>query len=407
MVSIAPPSVSESRTLNRRLMPLYAAAFFQSFVLFYAVEKLFMRSLGFGDAGIGFMVSVYSLVMLAVDAPSGILADRWSRKGVLVLASIALSLSALVGALSTGLVSYLVAAIFWGIFYACYSGMYDSIVYDVLAEEGVSRQKFARYFGKVQAVDSLALIISGLLGAMVAAQFSLRTSYWLSIPAGLAAIACLLMFREPKVHKAHAYTSITNQLRVTFGMVIQHKPLRGIVITLVLRSMLMYLVFEFAQLWLIALKTPTSYYGLAGAVLWASIGVGGLLAHRLPHNPVRTLRVVLPAIIAGACGLVFVHNAAVAVASQFVVNTCAVVISVVFTAMLHDGVSSHIRAGVASATSSIGRLCIIPAALIFGYLSEHSSVFAAGYLFLGLAVAISLTALVSTRHQPKQPATSH
>ncbi len=45
------------RLISRRLLPLYVAAFLQGFVLWYAVEKLFMRSIGFDDAGIGLMIN--------------------------------------------------------------------------------------------------------------------------------------------------------------------------------------------------------------------------------------------------------------------------------------------------------------------------------------------------------------
>ena len=44
--------------LNRRLIPLYIAVFFQGFVLWYTVEKLFMRIIGFGDAAIGGTIAV-------------------------------------------------------------------------------------------------------------------------------------------------------------------------------------------------------------------------------------------------------------------------------------------------------------------------------------------------------------
>jgi MFS family permease len=77
-------------TLNKRLFPLYIAAFFHGFVLWYAIEKLFMRQIGFDDAGIGVMVAAYCALMVIAETPTGILADRWSRKGVLVLARLAL-----------------------------------------------------------------------------------------------------------------------------------------------------------------------------------------------------------------------------------------------------------------------------------------------------------------------------
>src|SRR5262245_34134915 len=86
--------------LRRRLAPLYAATFLQNLALWVPVEKLFMTSIGFNAASIGAMAAVYAVVVPVLEVPSGVLADRWSRRGVLVLASIAGVLSVLVGGIS-------------------------------------------------------------------------------------------------------------------------------------------------------------------------------------------------------------------------------------------------------------------------------------------------------------------
>ena len=46
------------------------------------------------------MAAAYAAVVPILEVPSGILADRWSRRGVLMAASAALALSALIGGLS-------------------------------------------------------------------------------------------------------------------------------------------------------------------------------------------------------------------------------------------------------------------------------------------------------------------
>ena len=71
--------------LRRRLAPLYAAVFLQGLVLWVPIEKLFMTSIGFDAAGVGLMAAVYAAVVPFFELPSGILADRWSRRGVLIL----------------------------------------------------------------------------------------------------------------------------------------------------------------------------------------------------------------------------------------------------------------------------------------------------------------------------------
>src|SRR3546814_15678623 len=94
------------------------------------LEKLFMLDIGFNTASIGIMVAVMSVVMLAVETPSGILADRWSRKGVMILGAISLLVSGIIGALSFNEPVYILSTVFWGIYAALYSGTYDSVIYD-------------------------------------------------------------------------------------------------------------------------------------------------------------------------------------------------------------------------------------------------------------------------------------
>ena len=86
--------------LRRRLRPLHAAVFLQGFMLWVPVEKLFMTEIGFDAAAVGVMAAAYSALVPLLELPSGILADRWSRRGVLILSSVAIALGALLGGLS-------------------------------------------------------------------------------------------------------------------------------------------------------------------------------------------------------------------------------------------------------------------------------------------------------------------
>jgi MFS family permease len=123
----------DRQLLRRRLRPLYAAVFLQNLALWVPIEKLFMTSIGFNPASIGAMAAVYAVVVLEV--PSGVLADRWSRRGVLVLASIAAIISVLIGGLSQSVAVYMVSAAFLGVFFALQSGTLESVVYDTVLEE--------------------------------------------------------------------------------------------------------------------------------------------------------------------------------------------------------------------------------------------------------------------------------
>ena len=189
-------------SVGRRLRPLYATGFIHSFVLWYSVEKLFMRSVGLNDYLITVATLVYIVVMMTANIPLGVLADRWSRKGVLYLATCALVGSSVVCGLSHGLAWYATGISVWGLFYAAYAGIYDSAVYDVVLEETGSAGAFERCYGRVQMFEATAFIASALASAVVARYASLRAEYFLTVPVTCCAFLTLSRFREPRLHRA-------------------------------------------------------------------------------------------------------------------------------------------------------------------------------------------------------------
>src|SRR5918999_4283690 len=95
--------------LGRRLAPIYLASFVGGLALWVPIEKLFMTEIGFTSATVGVMAAVYAVVVPILELPSGVLADRWSRRGVLMLACLAAIASVVIGGLSQSVPVYMVA----------------------------------------------------------------------------------------------------------------------------------------------------------------------------------------------------------------------------------------------------------------------------------------------------------
>ncbi|MDN5860515.1 MAG: MFS transporter, partial [Pseudonocardia sp.] len=164
MTAILQPAGS----LQKRLRPLHLTVFLQGVGFWVPVEKLFMSEIGFDAAGIGLMAGAYAAVVPLLEVPSGILADRWSRRGVLVVAGAALALSALVGGLSHDVPTYVLSALALGVFFAMSSGTIEAIVYDTVLEETGDSAEFERQMGRIRMVCSLALVTSALAGGLLA-----------------------------------------------------------------------------------------------------------------------------------------------------------------------------------------------------------------------------------------------
>src|SRR5258708_20780749 len=264
---------SSQPLLTRRLLPLFIAAFSQGLVLWAPIEKVFLKSIGFDQATFGLMAACYASLIPLLDLTSGILADRWSRKGVLILASVASMLNALLGGLSHDVPTYLISSLFFGVEVALVSGTYESIVYDTLLEQTGQSHAFEKGVGQVKLLNSLALVIGSLTGGMVATQICPRLEYFATIPLVAISLGALLTFKEPHLHHSEGRTSLKSHLLAISQTIFKPGKTLHIITVLLATSLLLSVIFEFGPLWQLALAAPVALYGLANAAVLSAGGV--------------------------------------------------------------------------------------------------------------------------------------
>ena len=374
-------------------MPLYISAFLQGVPFWYAIEKLFMTSIGFDTASIGLMVAIMSIVMLAVETPSGILADRWSRTGVMLLGCLSLLLAGIIGVLSHNEPMYILSTVFWGIYAALYSGTYDSVIYDVTLEEHGDSKRYEHYLGRLHAVEGVAFVIGALGGGLIASHASMRLTYLLSVPLILCGGLMLLRFREPKLHKAEVSEPVFLHIKQTFAAVLKNRQLLPVVISIVGFAVLLDTLFELSQLWFIAAKTPLGLFGIISAVVFSSWTIGGLLARRFV-NKFESL-IGLNIIVATVLCLIYSRNYWLLLSAQFLLGTCLIAYGVILSRKLHNQLPSKLRAGSSSVISTLGRSILVPSSLLLTYVANDKNIFSASYILLGVAV-IAITAYLFT-----------
>jgi MFS family permease len=386
--------------VRRRLRPLYVAAWLLGINFWVPVEKLFLSQIGFTTATIGLLAATYAAVVPFLEIPSGILADRWSRRGVLVLADLALAGSALVGGLSTDVPTYLVSALLLGVYFALQSGTVDTIIYDVLVEETGRADGFERYLGRLRMWEGIALVASALAGGGIAAITSARFTYLLTVPFAALSIGALSRFTEPRLHRATDSLPLRRQVAATYRALVEPGRVRYIIVTMVLSALLLQMVLEFGPLWLVALAAPTFLYGPQWAGLMSAVGFGGLLAGRgTPSRPAVTATVITT-MLAAALALTAVDNPIAVIAAQVVPAALLVAISTLLSRHLHDEIPSSLRAGVSSGVGTLTWIGFLPSAVAFGSLSRHAGVHTAAWIPVALTAATcaALLRLLATQH---------
>jgi MFS family permease len=374
-------------------------------MLWPPIEKLFQTEIGFDAASIGLMAAAYAAVVPLLEVPTGILADRWSRKGILVVSSLAAATSALIGGLSQSVPLYIVAAMVLGIYFALSSGTLDSVVYDTVVEETGASDLYERWMGRVRIVESVALAGSALLGGVLAELTSPRLTYFLTIPFALAAVVAYLRFDEPQLHRAEERTALREHVATTLRAMTGSGRVRTMILVLAMTALLSQTVFEFGPLWLVDLAASPAAYGPYWAVLVATLGVGGYLAGRLDLDRWPVLGVLALVLAATPVLLSVSRQLVVVVVAQTVLALVLAILGIHAGRLLHDAVPSRIRAGVSSGAGTFSWLLFLPFSVVLGAVARRDGVQTAGWLVVGgsvvLAVLLVTVVVRSTRTAPE------
>ncbi len=392
-----------TRPLARRLSPLLLSTFAGGVMLWVPVEKLFLSEIGFTPATVGIMAAAYAAMVPLLEIPSGVLADRWSRRGVLLVGNAGALLSVVVGGLSTDVVTYVAAALLLGVYLAMQSGTLDSIVYDTVLEETGSSEGFDAALGRVQMVSGVALVLGAVGGGLLGAATSPRITYFATVPFLLVSSLALLRFREPRLHEVAQAGSLREHVATTVRTLRSQPRIAPIVGLLVLTTLLSQAVFEFGPLWLVEAEAGTALYGPAWAALMASLTLGGLIASRVRLDARGPAAVGGTLLVGSGVVLLVSRDPVVASAAQVVVATVAVAFGVVATRLLHDLVPSAVRSSISSGVGAGGWMSFLPFALAFGAVSERYGVNSAAWLLIGAGAVTGGLLLALTRRPAVAP----
>jgi predicted MFS family arabinose efflux permease len=375
-------------------------------LLWLPVEKLFMTQIGFNAASVGILAAAYAAVVPLLEVPSGILADRGSRRWVMVYATVALMASSLLGGLSTNVIMYVLAAMILGVYFAMNSGTIDSIVYDVVLEETGSNDLYETWIGRVRMVESAAFVTSALAGGVLANWTSARLTYFASVPFVALAVVAFLRFDEPRLHRSGDPVALRRHIAVTFRTMTRQPEVRRVMLLAALAALVSQAIFEFGPLWLVALHAPAVLFGPYWAALVSTLGLGGYLTSKLHLDHRTTLIVLAAAGPSAAVTLVLSRSLAAVIVAQAALALLLAIIGTHAGRLLHDLVPSTIRTAVSSGAGTLSWVLFLPFSLVFGRLAREHGVQRSGWILTGAIMLVAITLVVSVLQRAPRTASA-
>lgn len=190
-----PSSVEGEMRRNLRLLPWWWVTRFvwlgEAVWVIYLVEE---RGLSFGQV-LAFEAAFGTTILLS-EVPTGIVADRYSRKLSLILAGVITAIGMLTFGLATGVPILLVSYIAFGVGEAFSSGADSAVLFETL--KTLKRdEEFSRRVGFFNGMLTAVLAASTVVGAILVTWLPLNAPFIISAGLSVPALGLALALREP------------------------------------------------------------------------------------------------------------------------------------------------------------------------------------------------------------------
>jgi predicted MFS family arabinose efflux permease len=161
----------------------------------YPLYALLFLDTGLSNAQISGLFALWSVTSFLTEVPAGALADRWSRRGAVVLAGVLQAVAFVIWTAAPGYAAFATGFVVWGLSGALVSGASEALVHDGLAALGAA-DSYARVNGWMISAELLVQVPTALAASALFALGGYPLVGWASAGVCLAAAALALRFPE-------------------------------------------------------------------------------------------------------------------------------------------------------------------------------------------------------------------
>ncbi len=125
----------------------------------------------FGEHGVSaielsVLFSVWAAVGIIMEVPSGALADRYSRKWLIVASGLLKSLAFVTWYLTQHFYGYMAGFILWGLGSTLRSGAWEALLHDLL-KSLKQAEMFTHHYGRIKAMATVGVVLGELAGGLL------------------------------------------------------------------------------------------------------------------------------------------------------------------------------------------------------------------------------------------------
>ena len=180
--------------MKRNILALYLIKLSKWFTLVMPIIVLFYEKHGLGLQDVFILKSVYSIAAVALEIPSGYLADVWGRRKCLILGCILFFFGYLCYSFTSTFTAFLFAEILLGTGQTLVNGADSALLYDTTAQYK-KENLYLRYEGRITMIGNFAEALAGIFGGLLA-TYSLRLPFYAQAVIAFTGIPAAFMLKE-------------------------------------------------------------------------------------------------------------------------------------------------------------------------------------------------------------------
>jgi MFS family permease len=334
------------------------------------IMVLFWQDNGLSLTEVMVLQSLFAIMAVALEIPSGYFADIYGRKKTLILAGIATLIAICVYSVGHNFYDFLIAEVFFAVGVSFTSGTASAFIYDTL-QELKKEETYKKIWGNILFTGMLALAFANMLGGLIA-TIDLRYALYASIPFLAFIIPVTFTLQEPKRNKLIIEKGYVSELlKIIRETIFKNPKIRWIIVySAIIGS------FNSAALWLYQPYFKISgldiaYFGFVFAGFQLVAALSSKYAHNIEEKLGQRFSLILLVILVTVSYLlmsnfVFLFSFSFCFLQQFVRGFRNTIIA----DYLNKLTTSNIRATVLSAESFVARLFYAAIIPIVGWIAD-------------------------------------
>lgn len=200
------------------LQKIYIFKFLDDLILIYPLYTVMFSEFGMSPWQIATLLAVWAGTSMILEVPSGVFADKYSRKNILFVGQIIRAIGYASWLIFPNFFGFLFGFVCWGVKSALTSGTFQALIYDELKDSNNEKQ-YTKVLGTTKTLSFAAILVASVLASPA---ISLGYSFVLIMSILANILSSIIIFSLPKVtmvkstHETEYFQLLSKGLKQTF-----------------------------------------------------------------------------------------------------------------------------------------------------------------------------------------------